>query len=759
MIPGMSQQDQAAQTPQERGSTQPLAQPKAQPKDANETLLPTGLRDQDLAATVNRLAVRQDAPATPTATGSATPPTGLTPTGEAVAETGNQRVRLARGQMISLGSAPDNDIVLAHESIAPHHARLARNGVDEYTLTDLGSSAGTFVNGYAVRHAELIPGAEVRIGPYRYHFTGDELQPITAEHGIDVDAIDLREWVHVGGLIGGQRKMLLDDISLSIPPGAFVALVGGSGAGKTMLLNALSGQHPAQQGAVLYDGINLYQNATVLNETFGYVPQDDIIHRNLTVQRALYYAARLRLPQGTSRREINERIREVLDDIEMLPQRRQLISQLSGGQRKRVNIAVELLARPPLFFLDEPNSGLDPGLDLKLMQLLRRLADRGHTVVLATHETRNIDQCDYICFLAPGGRLAYFGPPASVKRFFGTNDYAAIYNMLFADPAKWTALFRQSPDYLKYVAGPRLQSQNRRETVESHPLREPTKRSGDQPLRQFFILTMRYLELMVRDRINLLILLAQAPIIAGLVVMLANTNEVHQASLPGMQNALKGIYAQTDLFIVVASAIWFGTINAAREIVKEAPIYRRERAVNLHVAPYIFSKLVVLGALSFFQCLALLWIVGHKAGYPERGIFIPGLYGAFIEMFFTLLLCAFAGLGIGLLISALAPNTDRAVSFVPILLIPQIIFGNVIFTLHGVGNTVSYIMPSRWGMEAMGSIARLLDKYTDHAGQSFYQSNGPHLLGYWGALVLIGLVCLVLTYVFLRRRDTVVHAK
>ncbi|MEO7001284.1 MAG: ATP-binding cassette domain-containing protein, partial [Ktedonobacterales bacterium] len=619
---------------------------------------------------------------------------------------------------------------------------------------------------------------------------------------IQIDAVDLRKEVRAGAF-RHAAKTLLEDISLSIPPGSMVALIGASGVGKTTLLHALSGHDPVHSGNVLYNGEDLYAHLAAYSASLGYVPQDDIIHKNLSVERALFYAARLRLPRDMSHRQIKERVAETLQDIDLVGRRKQRIAQLSGGERKRVNIGVELLARPAVFFLDEPTSGLDAGLDRKIMDLLRRLADRGHSVVLTTHTTSHLGVCDFVCFLAPGGRLAYYGPPDELRRHFQLDDYAEIYTTLAAAPERWVAAFRQSPDYMKYVVRPRLQAKNRGQataialheeraaqaqtaatrgatsaTVDrsspaspASPATEPISGPYSTPdaswqmraarqrthlssaWRQFRLLTLRYIELMAHDPANLLILLAQAPIIAILITLLSRGNDIHIVATGSVTPYPVDMYAQRTLFIMVCSAVWFGTINAAREIVKEAPVYRRERTIHLGILPYVFSKIVVLTLLSAIQDAILLAIVGHKSGYPNNGLLWPHIQGAFVEFYLSLLLLSVVGLMMGLLVSALAPNTDRAISFVPILLIPQIIFANVIFTLKGAGEYVSYIIPARWGMQAMGSIDRLRDQFTDHGDSPFFRADRLHLIGFWLALVALAIIFFALTAYFQRRKD------
>jgi ABC-type multidrug transport system ATPase subunit len=582
----------------------------------------------------------------------------------------------------------------------------------------------------------------------------DDAHP--AADAVRIDAVDVTETVREGLPLPllGSRKVLLDDVSITLRPGAFVAILGASGAGKTMLLRALSGQMQSQQGSVFYNGLNLVRHRHQFSTSTGFVPQDDIVHKNLSVEDALEYAAGLRLPCDTPPHELVARVDEVLEDVDLTDQRKQLISRLSGGQRKRVNIALELLGRPVVFYLDEPTSGLDPGLDLKMMQLLRRLSDRGQTVVLVTHTTSNIDLCDEICFLAPGGRLAYFGPPDRLKTFFHSEDYADIYNLLYEEPERWAERFRQSPDYQQYVEAPHEQSENIAPAWDRENAPEPGAGACDSSVLQFWLLTRRYINVMVHDLPTLLLLLLQAPIIAALVWLLAD-HDVLRDTAAGVlsKGAPQDIYAQEVLFTLIVSAIWFGIINAAREIVKEAPIYQRERAVNLRLFPYVLSKVVVLGALLAVQDFILLYIVGTKAGYPANGLLWHGTSGAFAELYVTLLLSSFAGLMMGLVVSALVPNSDRAVSIVPVLLIPQIIFASVIFELKGTaGQWISVILPSRWGMQAAGSIDHLHDKFTDHS-TAFYAHDVAHLLAFWGALVMLTLVFLALTLLAMRRKD------
>ena len=291
-------------------------------------------------------------------------------------------------------------------------------------------------------------------------------------------------------------------------------------------MKALNGLWPAQQGKVLYNDQDYYRHLAAFSTQIGYVPQDDIVHSDLTVERALYYAAKLRLPSDFTHKQIEQRIKEVLEEVEMTQRHKLLVKKLSGGQRKRVSIALELLANPSVFFLDEPTSGLDPGLDRKMMYLLRKLADKGHTIVLVTHATNNINSCDYVCFLAQGGCMAYFGPPDEAKSYFGKSDFTEIYTSLEPTdenpdaPEQAEARFKLSPQYQKYIAAPlRKVSTDPNASPNGKPKAIKQPKRGN-PFKQFALLSLRNFELLKNDMSTFILLLSQAPVIALLLILL-----------------------------------------------------------------------------------------------------------------------------------------------------------------------------------------------------------------------------------------------
>ncbi|HXR65103.1 MAG TPA: FHA domain-containing protein [Ktedonobacteraceae bacterium] len=721
-------------------------------------------------------------------------------------------------EKLSIGRLSENTIVLDHPQVSARHALLEKTD-GGYRVSDQNSTNHVYVNGERVAQRDLHTGDEIRIGPYRLTYSGTELRPYDESGHIRIEALHLKK-------SGNNDVILLNDISLVIPPRSFVALVGGSGAGKSTLMDALNGLRPAREGTVLYNNLDYYHNLAAFNTQLGYVPQDDIVHRDLTVEHALYYAARLRLPGDFSREQIQWRIDEVLADVEMTERRHLLVSKLSGGQRKRVSIALELLANPSIFFLDEPTSGLDPGLDRKMMTLLRRLADRGRTVVLVTHATSNINSCDYVCFLALGGRLAYFGPPDEARTFFQKTDFSEIYSVLEPTkehpniPQEAEERFLNSADYQRYIAEPlRERSEQVQATPPATKMRTRIKRGNAWA--QFLLLSTRYLELLKNDVGNLLILLLQAPVIAVMLVLMArfevgtgifDATKLTQCStriitsggplsLPqaqqtglidcqqvvnflkadpqghafalqqgGINQALQsflvqgpGVDAQKVLFIMAFATVLFGCINGTREIVKEAAIYRRERTVNLGILPYMFSKIVVLGLLCLIQSAIMTFVV--ELGEPLRqGIFLAPI----LETYITLALTSLTGLMIGLTISAIAPNNDRAISLVPLVLLPQVIFSGAIIPLKDwFTQIIATVFPTRWAMAALGSSSGLHaetvggdrlfgNDYTYHSTlYSIYsQSDAMHrLLLSWAALGALILALVVVVGFFLKRKD------
>ncbi len=257
-------------------------------------------------------------------------------------------------------------------------------------------------------------------------------------------------------------KTLIEKVSFGVRPGECVAILGPSGAGKSTLLKLLQGVYTHEDAAIRYQGLALSENRETLRRQLGYVPQDDIVHPSLSPGHELSYAARLRLPDLDPKRR-DKRIRETLKVLELDHVATTRTSRLSGGQRKRVSIGVELLAKPPVLLLDEPTSGLDPALEQKMMALLSSIAKEGRTVLVTTHVMESLAEVDLVLILMKG-HLIFYGPPATALNHFGAASFSRIYSKLESNsPKKWAELYRGTTLYPKYVTD-RLQ-----EPVSSEP--------------------------------------------------------------------------------------------------------------------------------------------------------------------------------------------------------------------------------------------------------------------------------------------------
>jgi len=599
-----------------------------------------------------------------------------------------QRTLSLKQRSVVIGRDPNASLQLDAPTVSRQHATIDANDQGRYILQDC-STNGVFVNGQRVNGSvELMSGAAIRIGSFTLLLRDDELVLLDQGNQIRLDAYNL--------VIEDKGKRRIDDILLPIEPGQFVALVGGSGAGKSTLMRTLLGIESTTSGQVYLNGENLRTNFNIYRTQIGYVPQDDIIHRQLTVAEVLTYAAQLRLPPDIDLKSVLEK---TLSDIEMSHRRNALVSELSGGQRKRVSIGVELLADPKLFFLDEPTSGLDPGLDKKMMQLLRRLADQGRTVILVTHATANITLCDRVVFLGQGGRLCYFGSPKDSLNFFDvtTDDFADIYNKLEEEKTviREATRFQQSLDFQRYITN----HLSHPITQQASPHLSP-KPVRQNPFKQLILLTKRYFDLTRRDRINLTLALLTAPIGISLIPLaIRDKNPLILGSEPDPTLAPLALRV---LFVFTCAAIWVGLSTSLQEIVKESAIYLRERLVNLRLIPYLGSKVVILGGLALLQTLLMVGVIFFGFKSPESNL-IPWLFGAGITTFLTLL----TSMSLGLMVSAIVKSSEQANNTLPLLLLPQIIFSGVLFKMEGIASYFSWLMLSRWSVGAYGSLVNI----------------------------------------------------
>jgi ABC-type multidrug transport system ATPase subunit len=670
---------------------------------------------------------------------------------------------------LTIGRSEANDIRLDHPAVSARHARLEWRGADEsWWLVDETSAMGTYVG-----LSQVPPGPDGRrmdpradtiwIAPYSFRLvTGDRQQPRLEPAHLRLDASGLVRTV--GGGRGRESLTILnlEATLLSFRPGEFIALVGGSGTGKSTLMKALLGIDRAQRGTVWIGGRPFIIDGKLrpfgaMHAITGYVPQEDVVHFSLTPLEALEYAARLRLSPDMSERERIGFMQRALEQVELWPHRDKLIRNLSGGQRKRVNIALELLAEPRILFLDEPTSGLDPGLDLSIMELLRRWAtDPGdpRTIILVTHATENVTSCKYVAFMAPGGHVAYFGPPAGALHYFGVQRFAEIYRLVdeFRPPgATESAItdtqpsgqnvrdlvrrFQESQDHFRYVKARRLRAEERSPdghgpSFTSKPMSASLgSAERDRLARQLSVLTARNWKLIRRDRMNFVTLLLQGLLVAGLLWAVADSDTFQPK---GAENA------QTLMFIMACAAAWMGILNATKEIVKEQDIYLRERRYGLRAAPYVLGKLAVLGAIGAVQIGTLLLLAAYHFALPDRGALGPWS-PLLVEWFVTLELTLVAGLSLGLLISAATTTVDAATAVMFVALLTQVMFAGIFFADSQWADVLSVLTFSRWGLEAAGTSANLNGLLAEAVGSSYqldkaYMFSPARLVARWAIL-------------------------
>jgi ABC transport system ATP-binding/permease protein len=602
----------------------------------------------------------------------------------------SQRLNLRGRSSLTIGRDPTNDMVINHPSASRYHAQIkVQSG--RYTLFDLNSTNGTFVNGDLIvgSHA-LEPGDAIRIGSTQMVFNMDETLIKTDDEGnLRIDALKLNKVVSKG-------LNLLNDISLSIQPREFVAIAGVSGGGKSTLLDAISGFRPATSGSVYVNGIDLYKNFNAYRTEIGYVPQRDIVHMELTIEEALQFAAKLRMPLDTTPAERHQRVEEVMSELNLTVRRDVQIKKLSGGQLKRVSIGVELLTKPSLFFLDEATSGLDPGIETELMQLLRELADQGRTVLLITHATENVMLCDQVVFMARGGNLAFFGPPQDALTYFGVQRFNEIYRKVENErsPEEWQAEYAKSSYFKKYIADRQkslsIQDDSRKTKKRMRKVESGAKVKRTSGWRQFLILSERNLAILARDRISLLLMLAVAPML-GLLDLVAWPRTLLDIKLGNPSLTI------SMLFTAILITIMVGSVSTMREIVKEMDIYKRERMIGLQIAPYVFSKVWVAVLLSVYQAVIFVLFKSIAIDLPKTPAFIGG-------MFLTLALATLSGMMMGLLGSAISPNQSVAPMIVLMLLIPQILFGGGVLpiqTFGAAGQFLNNTSLTKWPFETL----------------------------------------------------------
>jgi ABC-type multidrug transport system ATPase subunit len=623
----------------------------------------------------------------------------------------------------TIGRGPDNDVVLPDVLASGHHATLVPTPEGVH-IQDADSANGTFVNGERVKDAALEDEDVVTIGNVDFVFTGGNLvhrtEPATKTGGLEVRNISMT----VEGAV-----TRLDRIAFTARPGTLTAVIGPSGSGKSTLSNAIVGATRPTSGAVSFDGHDVHAEFAMLRSRIGMVPQDDVVHGRLTVNQALGFAAELRMPPDTTALDRQQVIAQVLSELELTAHAETRVDKLSGGQRKRVSVALELLTGPSLLVLDEPTTGLDPALDRQVMSMLRQLADAGRVVVVVTHSLTFLSECDQVLLLAPGGKLAFCGPPKDLAAAMGSTDWADIFDGVCADPEGAQQRFLQRRGPVAEVASP---------VVREDPVdRGKPARAG--MWRQFSTVARRQVALLLSDR-RYLVFLAVLPFIVGMLPLTVAGDAGFNAPPAGSVAPLepKHIVALLNF-----AAILMGITLTARDLVGERAVFRREQAVGLSTTAYLLAKIAVFGAVAVIQSALLVLIVTA----PEIGKRAPSGAAALGNPMFELFVgvaatCVVAAI-LGLAVSALATTSDQVIVLLAIALMAQLVFagGFIPVTDRPLLETLAWLAPARWGFAATASTADLSNLVVGIAQDPHWQHTASAWLFNIAMLAVLALLC------------------
>ncbi len=661
--------------------------------------------------------------------------------------------QLALGRVMRIGRALENELVVSDLQVSRHHAEFHATPDGRFEIHDLGSHNGTYVNGQPIPksgRALLGPNDIVGVGHSTYRLVGDRLEEFVDTGDVSFSARHLTVTVDGG-------KQILKDVSFGVPEKSLIAVIGPSGSGKSTLLKALTGYRPANQGDVLYDNRNLYKQFAELRQRIGLVPQDDILHKELTVKKALKYAAKLRFPADTSEQERQQRIDEVLRELKLDIHKEKKVTSLSGGQRKRVSVALELLTKPSLIFLDEPTSGLDPGMDRDVMQLLRGLSDDGRTVLVVTHSVAELALCDKLLVMAPGGAVAYFGPPEEALNFFGYDTWADVFSAFenYRD-YDWAGRWKGSQHYQMYAADIDAVAPQSIQMAPPAAVKPPKPQPWGA---QLITLIRRYVSVIASDKgfMGLMVIL---PAVLGIVsVVIPAEFGLGPPKPPSKFNADAG----TIMLIVAVGMCFSAAANSVRELIKERVIYERERATGLSRSAYLMSKVIVLGVITAIQGVIICAIAFTPRELPEEGLLMPPA----AELCISIIALGFTSMMFGLVISSLVKTSEKTMPLLVMFAIVQVVFTGVLFQIYGsIGlEQFAWLMPSRWAIGAAGAtldLSHVMPPW-DPKKPDDLDPLWEHSVAQWGidltVLIVLGIICGFLVARLLRRHEPEVMRK
>ncbi|MCF3964234.1 ABC transporter ATP-binding protein/permease [Streptomyces fuscigenes] len=661
--------------------------------------------------------------------------------------------QVALGRVMRIGRALENELVVSDLQVSRLHAEFTASPDGRSEIHDLGSHNGTFVNGERIAKSGTVvlgQGDIVGVGHSTFRLVGDHLEEFVDTGEVSFSARHLTVTVDGG-------KEILKDVSFGVPEKSLVGVIGPSGSGKSTLLKALTGYRPADRGDVLYDNRNLYKQFAELRQRIGLVPQDDILHKELTVQKALKYAAKLRFPGDTAEAERASRIGEVLRELKLDTHKEKKVSSLSGGQRKRVSVALELLTKPSLIFLDEPTSGLDPGMDRDVMQLLRSLADDGRTVLVVTHSVAELALCDKLLVMAPGGAVAYFGPPEEALNFFGYSTWADVFSAFenYRD-YDWAGRWRGSQHYQLYAADLDSVAPQAVSMASVRQARPPKPQSWGA---QLLTLMRRYVSVIASDR-GFIALMLILPAVLGIVSLVIPAE--FGLGKPDARHAFNS-GAGTITLILAVGMCFSGAANSVRELIKERVIYERERATGLSRSAYLMSKVVILGLITAVQGGIICGIGFSTRPMPTEGLFMPPA----VEICLAIIALGLTSMMVGLVISSLVKTSEKTMPLLVMFAIVQVVFTGILFKVFGTPGLeqFAWLMPARWGVAAAGTTLDL-----SHLMPPFDKDDPTNLDPLWaheasqwvtdvGIQLLFAAVCVFVVARLLRRHEPEVMRK
>ncbi|MGK8511980.1 FHA domain-containing protein [Nocardia asiatica] len=639
---------------------------------------------------------------------------------------------------LGIGRTTDNQIVVNDPLASRKHARLVAS-TEGLVIEDLGSANGTFVNGHRQQRAVLRERDIITVGNVDFVVQQGTLvhrQKPVAEQGLAVHG--------VGFTVEGNKQLLVD-VNMSASRGTLTALIGPSGAGKSTLSRLIAGTTRPSGGVVTFEGRNLHAEYEALRSRIGMVPQDDVLHRQLTVRQALGFAAELRLPRDNSKADRQKVIDGVLQELSLTEHADTRVDRLSGGQRKRASVALELLTGPSLLILDEPTSGLDPALDRQVMVMLRELADAGRVVIVVTHSVAHLDMCDQVLLLAPGGKTAYCGNPAGVGAALGTSDWAEIFANVAANPDQAFAAYRSRQAF----APP------------PPPPQQPYGSAGSPPQssrgKQFSTLARRQVRLILADRGYLTFLVILPFILGGLSLVVPGKNGFQRGALKALPDGSfvpeGGSETQQLLVVLILGACFMGSTLTVRDLVGERTIFHRERAVGLLPSAYLMAKIAVFSLTALLQSAVLVGIVLAGKKRPGEGAVLAS---GSAELYINIALTAICCVVVGLLLSSLAKSNEQVMPLLVVAIMAQLVMAGGLIPVTGrvVLEQVSWLFPARWGYASGASTVNIRELFLNAQPDTLWQHKPEIWALNVGVLLLITLVLALFTWRRLRLKKS-----